>query len=124
MFTYVVIAVLISVAYLYLKNRGSNQQLNIADIKRDLDQGAILLDVRTPAEYSSGHAKGAKNLPLQALQTGSLPSKDTTKTIYLYCHSGARASSASSLLKRAGFQSVTNIGSLSKWRKLGGAVIS
>ncbi len=122
MLTYVAIALIVFGAYFYLKSRGQKQQFNLADIKKDLDRGAILLDVRTAREFNSGHAKGAKNVSLQTLQAGALPTKDTTKTVYVYCHSGARASSASSILKQAGFQSVVNIGSLGKWRKLGGAV--
>lgn len=64
--------------------------------------GALLIDVRTPAEYSMGHLPGAKNVPL-----GELPrrveklSKD--KPVVVYCASGARSASAKRLLQRAGF---------------------
>ncbi len=67
-----------------------------------VDGGALLLDVRTPAEYSTGHLPGALNVPL-----GDLPrrveklAKD--KPVVVYCRSGARSASARRFLERAGF---------------------
>lgn len=79
-----------------------------------LRDGALVIDVRSPEEFASGHAAGSLNYPLQ-----SLPEKvrdlDRDKPIILCCASGARSGSAVGILKQAGFKSVTNGGS---WRNL------
>ena len=122
MLTYVIVAAVILIGYVLFKNRG--HKFTLEQVIADLDNGGLLIDVRSPSEYRSGHAKGAKNISLQSLQNGTMPSKDKQKAVYLYCQSGARSMSASSLLKRAGYVNVINIGSLSKWRKMGGKVVS
>ncbi len=83
------------------------------DIKALLDQGALVVDVRTPAEFAGRHYEGAINIPLSELtaQLDKLgPDKD--KPIVLYCHSGARSASARHTLVEAGFTNVLNAGSL------------
>ncbi|MGB1091633.1 MAG: rhodanese-like domain-containing protein [Oceanobacter sp.] len=74
---------------------------------------AMLIDVRTDAEYYDGHATGASNIPYESvayeLEKQGI-SKDTP--IYLYCRSGRRATYAKGFLEQAGYSSVTNLGSL------------
>ena len=74
--------------------------------------GALLLDVRTPAEYAEGHIPGARNLPLQALYgiDAVAPARDTP--LFLYCRSGARSGQAARLLQGSGYTRVTNIGGI------------
>ncbi len=122
MIIYIAIAVTLIFGYMMLKNQGQN--FSLEQLTEDLTEGGVLVDVRSASEFQSGHAKGAKNVSLQAIQSGAMPSSNKQKPVYLYCHSGARAASASSLLKRAGFVHVVNIGSLAKWRKMGGKVVS
>lgn len=79
--------------------------------------GALLLDVRTPEEFSGkaipdfGSLKGAINLPVQQLtaRIGTL-SAYKNKSILVYCSHSHRSSEASYLLTSAGFSSVTNMG--------------
>jgi len=108
------------VIYWFFKRRGNS--LSLETVNADLAKGALLIDVRSAAEYSSGHAKGSRNIPLQTLQSGTLPTKDKQQTVYVYCHSGARASRAKAILRQSGFSNVVNIGGLTKWRSMGGAV--
>jgi NADPH-dependent 2,4-dienoyl-CoA reductase/sulfur reductase-like enzyme/rhodanese-related sulfurtransferase len=65
--------------------------------------GALLLDVRDPDEFESGHVPGAKNIPLPELR-GRLNELPTTREIRLYCGVGQRAYYATRLLKQRGFQ--------------------
>lgn len=78
----------------------------------DLD-GATVVDVRTAAEFASGHLDGALNIDFQdadfASQIAQLP-KDGV--YYLYCRSGSRAGQAASVMKSQGFANVTNLGGL------------
>ncbi len=92
-------------------------------ITADLQSNGVLIDVRSPGEFKANHARGAQNISLQAMQSGSLPSGDKSRPVYLYCHSGARASAAARLMRLAGFTNVINLGGLSAWKRLGGAVV-
>ena len=62
---------------------------------------AVLVDVRTPAEFAGGHADGAVNVPLQELsqRLHEIPSHCP---VVVYCRSGGRSASAAALLTRAG----------------------
>ena len=73
---------------------------------------AVLLDVRTPEEYRSGHIPKAVNLPLDRLSTGKLPAK---KPVFVYCLSGGRSSQACAWLKRQGFEAI-NLGGIHSYR--------
>ncbi len=81
---------------------------------------AILFDVRTPAEYTTGHAHNAINLDSTDVEAGKLPDVPKDTKIYLYCHSGRRASIVSSILNHNGFSDVTNLGSFDGWLAAGG----
>ena len=79
----------------------------------------VIIDVRTPAEYNSGHVTNAKNIPLARISTAGeeLP-KDKNVVIFLYCLSGARSGSAASVLKKKGYTAVKNLGSISRAKSL------
>ena len=79
--------------------------------------GALLVDVRTEAEFAEGHLPGAANIPV-----GELASRlqevgpDTARTIVLYCRSGSRSSRALAILRRAGYNRVMDGGGLAQMR--------
>ena len=73
------------------------------DLKQLVNQGALILDVRTPAEFQSGHIKGSINMPLQKLNQG-LKKLKKDQAIITCCASGMRSSSAKSILKSNGFE--------------------
>ena len=71
---------------------------------------AIILDVRSPGEFSSGHVEGAINIPVSSLQKDSMETiAKKEQPILLYCRSGARASAAAQTLKGWGFTQVYNL---------------
>ena len=78
-------------------------------------EGAILLDVRTPQEYREGHVPGSKNVPLQAIdKVGDLAeNKDTA--LFVYCYSGARSRQATAMLRHMGYTNATNIGGIADY---------
>ncbi len=74
-------------------------------IKEALQAGAIVIDVRSPAEFSGGHVKGSTNIPLQ--EVGSwLEKQDKAQQIIFCCASGGRSGSATSAAKKAGFKAL------------------
>jgi len=75
-----------------------------------VQQGAIILDVRSKAEFSGGHIKGAVNIPVNVLNQHLGQLKDKNKTIITCCASGMRSTSAKSILQSHGYTSVYNGG--------------
>ena len=81
------------------------------DFREQVKQGAIILDVRTPHEYSSGHIKNSVNIPVNELTANlqKLPGKDAA--IITCCASGIRSGKAAGILKTNGYTNVYNGGS-------------
>ena len=74
----------------------------------------IVVDVRTPVEYRSGHIPGAVNIDYR--QIGEQPPEvDREALIVTYCRTGARASGAQATLERMGFENVVNFGGVASW---------
>jgi len=85
----------------------------------DSGQNIITVDVRTPAEYESGHIPGAVLFPLQELEE-TTPDLDKNKYIIVYCGIGVRSKKASEILSGRGFNHVCNLlGGLSAWTEAG-----
>ncbi|MBL7768985.1 MAG: rhodanese-like domain-containing protein [Flavipsychrobacter sp.] len=74
------------------------------DFKALKEAGAIVLDVRTPAEFQSGHVKGSVNIPLDILNKQLNSLKKEGKAIIAVCRSGNRSAMAVSQLKAAGIE--------------------
>ncbi len=79
------------------------------DLVELIQQGAQIVDVRTPQEFAQAHAQGASNIPLNELAT-RVSELERSKPVVVCCASGARSSMAKSLLEKAGFTSVHNAG--------------
>lgn len=81
---------------------------------------AVLIDISEPAEFATGHAGGARNVPfgqLEAAGNKGLPSNKALPVV-LVCPTGARSSRAVALLKKAGYENVQSLaGGLAAWRE-------
>ena len=77
--------------------------------------GAVLLDVRTPEEYRSGHIPGSKNIPLQTIDRVGSVAENKDTALYVYCQSGARSRQAAGMLKQMGYTNVNNIGGIAAY---------
>lgn len=96
---------------------GSEPQAAYAQVK---EQGALLLDVRTPEEFRQNRIEGAKNVPITELrqrlqEIETLVEGDRDHPIVVYCARGYRASQAREILLDAGFKKVTNLGGIHDW---------
>ena len=76
---------------------------------------AVLLDVRTPQEYSEGHIPTSKNIPLQVIDKVKALVKNKDVPLFVYCYSGSRSSQAVIELRRMGYTNVKNIGGISAY---------
>ena len=74
------------------------------------------VDVRTPEEYSSGHAARAINIPIDTLMA-NLSKLEKNEPVYLICQTGNRSKRAAEMLKEAGFNNVLNVtGGTTAWQ--------
>lgn len=80
-----------------------------ADLKNIIEQGAFLVDVREPGEFSGGSAKGAVNIPLGSVAT-ELNKFKGKENIVVFCRSGNRSGQAKIMLEQNGFKNVVNGG--------------
>lgn len=73
------------------------------------NEDALLVDVRTPAEFSQGHVEGALNLPLdQFAQKYQQFMPDRARQVVVYCRSGARSHQAMQFLQQQNYVDVIN----------------
>lgn len=95
-------------------------QLSATAVQNDAQKlGAQFIDVRTPEEFTAGHAKGAVNIPLDKLDAESAKlNKD--RPVYLICQTGRRSQKAAEQLAQKGFVELINIeGGTSAWTAAG-----
>lgn len=75
-----------------------------------IQNGAIIVDVRSKAEYLAGHIKDSLNIPVDSLRNNLFILKDKNQPIITCCASGMRSASAKSILKSNGYTAVYNGG--------------
>ena len=76
-----------------------------------IEDGAIVVDVRTPEEYDAGHLSGARNIDVSADDFESrIETLDPTESYVVYCRTGNRSAAAVRTMLDAGFDDVVNGG--------------
>ncbi|MDX2133870.1 MAG: rhodanese-like domain-containing protein [Saprospiraceae bacterium] len=88
-------------------------------------EGAQIVDVRTPQEFGSGHLNGAVNLDISAPGFAeNIARLDKNKPVYVYCAVGGRSASAAGYLLQQGFTKVYDLsGGISAWQRAGKKVV-
>lgn len=86
---------------------GIGHQPNYSEM---IKQGAIIIDVRTKGEFSSGHIRNAINIPVDQLSNNLSKLKDKNKCIICCCASGSRSAMAKRILISKGYTTVYNAG--------------
>ena len=71
-------------------------------IEEYINDGAIVIDVRTSQEFIGGHVKGSKNIVLNSIPMSVEEIKALNKKIIAVCRSGARSGQATSFLSKHG----------------------
>ncbi len=114
--TYLLIGFAIIVAFFLLKLAG---QVSSKAAAQYLKEGALVIDVRSAAEFKSSHLPQAINMPLGEI-AAQLPRrvKDKTQVILLHCQSGARSGMAKKMLNNLGYTNAFNLGSYSRAAKI------
>lgn len=97
---------------------GGTNSIGTLEATRLMNQpGALVLDVREAAEFTSGHLPRARHIPLAELgKRIEELAKFKEKPVVVTCHSGARSGTACRTLKNAGFTNVHNLkGGVPAW---------
>lgn len=81
-------------------------------------ENLVVIDVRTPEEYSSSHVQNSINIDFYSKQfMAEINKLDKSKTYKVYCRSGNRSGQSEKIMKTLGFKDVENIGSLNNAAK-------
>jgi phage shock protein E len=104
--------VVLIVALRLLRN---GRQISSEDARKLLKEGAVVVDVRTPGEFSGAHLRKAINIPVDKIAE-VLPKTfpDRNKTILLHCQSGMRSGNARRQLRALGYTNAFNLGSYAR----------
>jgi phage shock protein E len=86
---------------------GLGPKINFAQL---VNEGAIIVDVRSKGEFAGGHINGSLNIPVDQLSANLNKLKDKNKPVIVCCASGMRSASAKKILQANGYTSVHNGG--------------
>lgn len=114
-----VVLALAVAAYEFSKARSGGQAVGPTEAVRLMNQGALLLDVRSQAEFDSGHIIDARHVPQDqvAAQAVDTLKRFKEKVVIACCESGMRSQAAVRVLQAQGFTKVVNLrGGLQAWR--------
>ena len=108
---------------MYASDGENSVEINMSDIGGDsieadearvlLSKGAVLIDVRTEAEFAEKSVDGSVNIPIDTLEEG-LAAYDKDAVLIFCCASGTRSATAVRQVKELGFTNVYNLGSIDK----------
>ena len=107
----------IGIVLIYLTYR-TYRYIKLADgLDKKIENGAIILDVRTAGEYATGHIDGSVNISLGEIRDRYIE-LDSSKTYITTCSHGLRSVKVENLLKERGFKNVYNGGAWSDLQKI------
>ncbi|HEX4010148.1 MAG TPA: molybdopterin-synthase adenylyltransferase MoeB [Solirubrobacteraceae bacterium] len=98
------------------------EEIDPSVVREQLSNGAVVIDVREPEEWGTGHIPGAKHVPKSYLESrieGAVP--DRSQHVILYCQSGNRSAwAARTLIEDLGYESVESMtGGITLWKDRG-----
>ena len=107
----------------YARRAGGGPSVSAAQATQLINrEDALVLDVRDPGEYGTGHILGAKNVPMSRIGTAGseIAAKRKDKPVIVYCDNGNRAVKAAAALRSQGFARVVSLaGGLGAWQQAG-----
>lgn len=104
------IIILICLTLLFIVRK---RYFDTTDYKSMLDNGAVIIDVRSEKEFLTGHVDNSLNIPLADLPSHFNKLKDKHQHIILCCKSGMRTRAAEILMSSKGYVNIVNGGSWS-----------
>ncbi|QID17217.1 sulfurtransferase [Nitrogeniibacter mangrovi] len=99
------------------------REVNLAQAREMMQAGAVVLDVREPAEYAAGHLPAAINIPRGLLEfrlAGTPELTQTQQPIVVYCKTSGRAALATAVLHEMGVANAVSVaGGYDAWAEAG-----
>jgi phage shock protein E len=120
------IVIVIILCLVFICGCNKSNEVKVIKVNKDeaselIDDGALLVDVRSLFEYNQGHIDGAINIDVQDIlkMVDTLNFNNTNiskdRKIILYCRSGSRSSSAAKKLVEIGYTNVYDLGAMDNW---------
>jgi rhodanese-related sulfurtransferase len=111
-------AVALAIAYEIYASRSSGAAVSPSEAVRLLNQGAVLVDVRSKEAFESGHVIDARHLPsAEIAKAGEALRKFKEKVVIACCETGLSSGAAVRALQAQGFDKAVNLrGGLQAWR--------
>jgi rhodanese-related sulfurtransferase len=108
-------ALVILAVVLWPKGDGYPAEISVAEAAAKRDQGAFILDVRTPEEWNEFHIPGSTLIPLDQLEA-RVSEVPRDQEVVVVCRSGNRSQTGRDILRQAGFEKVTSMaGGVKTW---------
>ncbi len=84
-----------------------------------VNKDILLIDVRTPGEYASGHLENSVNIDYKADNFKELiAALDTNQDVYVYCKVGGRSNNSAKMMEKMGFKKIYDLeGGILQWEK-------
>jgi phage shock protein E len=110
--------IVVFVAFLLLRRMGL---VSAKSARTHLQQGALVVDVRTNAEFQAHHLPNALHIPLEEFDTlVARRIKDKDQVLLLHCQSGRRSHAAIRKLAQLGYTRAFNLGSYARATRIVG----
>jgi len=114
---FLALLLVLSTSWAFSQAQSEVKRVDEAATKTLISEGAVVLDVRTKAEWDEGHLPMAKLLPVDEISASKaaalVPSKATK--VVVYCRSGRRSAQAAQTLRGLGY-AVYDLGAITNWR--------
>ncbi len=94
--------------------RRANINQGVEDYKNT--KNAVLVDVRTKEEYEEGHIPNSINVDLYEIEKIQNVITDKTVPLFVYCHSGARSNRATNILRKLGYENVSDVCGIASYK--------
>ncbi|CAB4995666.1 MAG: rhodanese-like domain-containing protein [Actinobacteria bacterium] len=99
-------------------------EIPVNELTTLVENGSLVVDVREPDEYESGHIPGAILVPLSTVLTNK-SEFESDETVYVVCRSGGRSMQACEMLHDVGISNVVNVaGGTMGWISLGNEIVT
>lgn len=116
-----VLIFIVSLLVFYVLQTLLLRDLSVEKARHLIQEGAMVIDVRTEDEYQNSHIEKVMNIPLRDIETrirGTAP--DRGRVILLHCRTGKRSFWGKKMLKKMGYKNVFNLGSFGRAKKIVG----
>ncbi len=99
-------------------------EISVNELTTLVENGSLVVDVREPDEYESGHIPGAILVPLSTVLSNT-SEFESDETVYVVCRSGGRSMQACEVLHEVGVSNVVNVaGGTMGWISLGNEIVT